>query len=200
MSLYTKTGDNGTTGLYTGERRLKDDVIFQVLGDIDEANSQLGLSIPLPVTYVSWMQWLLDPAIEEKREYQEAIEKFLRDTQSRLLDLGSCIATPLGTANEVKLNRTRFSPDHVTDLELWIDELSRKAPPLKNFILPGNAFHMVRCTVRRAERSAVTLAAQGEVDPVVIKYLNRLSDFFFALARFVSYQDGKGEIAYCKAK
>ncbi|RLN60807.1 hypothetical protein BBJ29_005888 [Phytophthora kernoviae] len=154
MKVYTKTGDKGTSQLFSGERRPKNDVVFQALGDTDELNAQIGV------------------AVEQVRlANNEFLPSKLEQIQSRLFDLGACVATPLTTASEMKQQRTGvFDEANVTQLELWIDEMDLELPPLKSFILPS-----------------------GDVDGVVQRYLNRLSDFLFVSARFAAVRDGKEE-------
>jgi len=118
-SLYTGTGDRGKSSLYNMERRYKDDAVFMALGDTDELNSAIGVARE----YV---------CVSDEME----LESKLTDIQSRLLDVGSSIATPPRSSNEKRLARTSFEESNVKELEGWIDALDEKVPPLKNFILP----------------------------------------------------------------
>ncbi|EGZ16790.1 hypothetical protein PHYSODRAFT_285842 [Phytophthora sojae] len=183
MKVYTKTGDKGTSQLFSGERRPKNDAVFQALGDTDELNAQIGV------------------AVEQARVAANAfLPPKLEQIQSRLFDLGACVATPLTSASETKQRRTGvFDEANVTQLELWIDEMDAELPPLKCFILPSGGglasthLHVARAVCRRAERSVVPLVAAGDVDGVVQRYLNRLSDFLFVSARFAALKEGKEE-------
>lgn len=123
MKVYTKTGDKGTSQLFSGERRPKNDAVFQALGDTDELNAQIGV------------------AVEQARVAANAfLPPKLEQIQSRLFDLGACVATPLTSASETKQRRTGvFDEANVTQLELWIDEMDAELPPLKCFILPSGA-------------------------------------------------------------
>ncbi|POM80334.1 ATP:cob(I)alamin adenosyltransferase, partial [Phytophthora palmivora] len=183
MKVYTKTGDKGTSQLFSGERRPKNDAVFQALGDTDELNAQIGV------------------AVEQARLAANAsLPPQLEQIQSRLFDLGACVATPLTSASETKQRRTGvFDEANVTQLEHWIDAMDAELPPLKCFILPSGGglasthLHVARAVCRRAERSVVPLVAAGDVDGVVQRYLNRLSDFLFVSARYAALKEGKEE-------
>eukprot|EP00611_Tribonema_gayanum_P007661 TRINITY_DN1707_c0_g1_i2.p1 TRINITY_DN1707_c0_g1~~TRINITY_DN1707_c0_g1_i2.p1 ORF type:complete len:272 (-),score=65.31 TRINITY_DN1707_c0_g1_i2:322-1047(-) len=183
--LYTKTGDKGASSLYSGERRSKTDATFQALGASDELNSVIGVA----------------------REYcvlaGNGLDELLAEIQSRLFDVGACIATPRDKASEAKLAKTAFPPKCTAEVEFAIDELDSKLPPLKTFILPSGGLaavhlHLARVVCRRAERSAIPLVEAGEVDPEVGRYLNRLSDFLFAAARYASHVEGAPETSWVK--
>ncbi|KAK9807148.1 hypothetical protein WJX73_000332 [Symbiochloris irregularis] len=191
MRIYTKTGDDGTSSLYTGERRPKSDVTFQALGDVDELNSALG---------VARAAFALEKA--EQSSFQEHQEQ-LESIQSRLLDAGSAIATPQDSASEAQLSRAAFDTSSASELEEWLDHWQEQLPPLTNFILPSGgsaacALHMARTICRRAERSVMPLASSGATDKAVGVYLNRLSDYLFVLARAVAQQSGEREVIYKK--
>ncbi|KAE9032885.1 hypothetical protein PR002_g8966 [Phytophthora rubi] len=187
MKVYTKTGDKGTSQLFSGERRPKSDAVFQALGDTDELNAQSGVAVEQARAGASNAQYMyLPPKLEQ--------------IQSRLFDLGACVATPLTSASEAKQRRAgAFAEANVAQLELWIDEMDAQLPPLKCFILPSGGglasthLHVARAVCRRAERSVVPLVAAGDVDGVVQRYLNRLSDFLFVSARFAAVTEGKEE-------
>ena len=123
---------------------------------------------------------------------------------SRLFDLGSCIATPIDTTKStIKMNRVKFSDDNVIQLEKEIDKMDEVLPPLKNFILPsGNrasvSLHLSRTIARRSERLIVPLVRNGSVDSVVQRYLNRLSDFLFVSARYITVKENLKEIIWKK--
>jgi ATP:cob(I)alamin adenosyltransferase len=120
--IYTKTGDAGTSSLYNGTRRPKTDPVFDALGHTDELNAHIGIA----------------------REYciaeQNALDERLAEIQSRLMDVGSHVATPIKSSQTTKIERTAFSEAHVDRLENWIDQLDSELPPLKNFILPVNCY------------------------------------------------------------
>ncbi|KAG7385499.1 hypothetical protein PHYPSEUDO_001449 [Phytophthora pseudosyringae] len=183
MKVYTKTGDTGTSQLFSGERRPKDDAVFQALGDTDELNAQLGV------------------AVEQARAAAHGfLPPKLEHIQSRLFDLGACVATPLTSASGAKQRCAgAFDEANVAQLERWIDEMDTELPPLTSFILPSGGglasthLHVARAVCRRAERSVVPLVAAGDVDGVVQRYLNRLSDFLFVAARFAAVKEGKEE-------
>ncbi|ETI54470.1 ATP:cob(I)alamin adenosyltransferase [Phytophthora nicotianae CJ01A1] len=183
MKVYTKTGDKGTSQLFSGERRPKNDAVFQALGDTDELNAHIGV------------------AVEQARVVANVyLPPKLEQIQSRLFDLGACVATPLTSASETKQRRTGvFDEANVTQLEHWIDEMDTELPPIKCFILPSGGgltsthLHVARAVCRRAERSVVPLVAAGDVDGVVQRYLNRLSDFLFVSARYAAVKEDKEE-------
>lgn len=177
MKIYTRTGDFGMTSLFSGERVSKDDIIFDLLGSVDEGNSTLGLALSLL------------PEIESLRQTREQIEI----VQHALFDAGASLATPLSCHQPKKIEKTRFDEEAITQLERWIDEIEAQIPPLKTFILPGGhsagaALHLARSIIRRAERLAVQRHKQEEVPQSIRIYLNRLSDFLFMLSRFVNHQ------------
>ncbi len=168
--IYTRTGDDGTTGLVDGSRRAKSDIRMQAIGDVDEANSFIGVAIVA-----------LGGA--------EPAAQLLR-IQNDLFDLGADIATPGQdfTPSEMVL---RIVPLQVEWLEAAIDGLNETLAPLTSFILPGGSdqaasLHVARAVSRRAERSLVALSALEPVNPQALAYLNRLSDFLFVAARWVN--------------
>lgn len=164
--IYTRTGDDGTTGLVDGTRRAKCDARMHAIGEVDEANSLIGLA-----------------AIA----CSDVNARNLQRIQNDLFDLGADLATPGDdfTPSEMVL---RIVPSQVAWLETAIDTLNEGLPSLTSFILPGGSeaaarIHVARATVRRAERGAVALAATESVNPQALQYLNRLSDYLFVLAR-----------------
>jgi len=186
-SVYTRTGDKGSTSLYTGERRSKNDPIFEALGTVDELNAHIGL------------------AREHCILAENNLHIVLEDIQSRLFDAGTHIATPLTTATQGLLRRAEFPSSTLKELELKIDELDSQLPMLRNFILPGGGLaaselHVCRTISRRAERLIVSLYAAGSLDATLLKYINRLSDFFFVAARWVALKSGKQEVIYKKGQ
>lgn len=186
LRVYTRTGDAGTTSLFNGERKGKDELFFAALGDVDELNAHIGL------------------AREHCSLEHVGIEEQLVEIQSRLLDAGSAVATPQRSSSPERLQRTSF-PDHATQLEEWIDAMDDTLPQLKNFILPSGGLasaqlHVARTVCRRAERALVPLVRDGDLDSGVAKYMNRLSDYLFVAARFAAAKAGKAEQIYKKAK
>ena len=178
--VYTKTGDKGTTGLIGGTRVAKDSLRIEAYGTVDELNSFLGLGT----------DQLGDPAINE----------WILEIQDRLFTLGASLATDPEKAPKQKL--PDLHPEDIEWLEQRIDEMDDKLPVMKSFILPGGSvaastFHVARCVCRRAERLCVHLVNQEEfVAEVVLKYLNRLSDFLFVLARYIVQLQGAKEIPW----
>lgn len=179
FKIYTKTGDSGKTSLFGGKRVYKDNDRIEAYGTVDELNSFVGL--------------LRDSLKEEK------FVKSLAAIQNKLFDIGSYLATPGQKATEI----TAVKEANISWLEDRIDEMESDLPQLANFILPGghpfvsNA-HICRTICRRAERRVVSLAQDTEINPFVIRYLNRLSDYFFVLARSIGRQYEVGEIKWTK--
>ncbi|MBX7165596.1 MAG: cob(I)yrinic acid a,c-diamide adenosyltransferase [Pirellulales bacterium] len=179
MKIYTRTGDQGETGLFGGPRVSKDAPRIEAYGTVDELNAVLGLVLTAP----------LPPAIGE----------ILRRVQHELFELGAQLATP----DPAKHNLSLIGPDKVAAIEAEIDRYEATLPPLKNFILPGGSpaaawLHLARTVSRRAERRVVTLArSPGEhvsIDAGI--YLNRLSDLLFVLARAVNAQAGVADVPW----
>ncbi len=163
--VYTKTGDKGTTSLYNGTRMGKDAVFFNVLGENDELSSRIGMlySIVTPNQDIDGFN----------------IKEVLRSIQSLLQDINSNIAKAVCTIPE----------SSISDLEGYIDIMAARMPPLTKFILPGHYMcdsqaHLCRTQVRKAERYLWTMNVSVGVDSVICRYMNRLSDFFFMLARW----------------
>lgn len=165
MKIYTKTGDSGTTSLLGGVRVSKAHVRIEAYGTVDELNAYVGL--------------LRDQEVNARRK------DFLKEIQDRLFTLGAELATEPGTDKVVKPS---LLDSDITALEDSMDEMEKGLEPLKNFILPGghqsvSFAHLARCVCRRAERITITLSDQEPVDQLVLKYLNRLSDYLFMLGR-----------------
>eukprot|EP00160_Parvularia_atlantis_P015628 Unigene4559_Nuclearia_a/m.13918 Unigene4559_Nuclearia_a/g.13918 ORF Unigene4559_Nuclearia_a/g.13918 Unigene4559_Nuclearia_a/m.13918 type:complete len:250 (+) Unigene4559_Nuclearia_a:451-1200(+) len=185
VRIYTRTGDKGTSSLFSGERRAKDDAVFEALGTIDELSSALGLAREF--------------CVEVANELQGQLEEI----QCLLIDIGANVATPRAAAGPTRLSRTEFDVDgHLTEeLERSIDRMDDALPPLRNFILPSGgrasaALHIARGVCRRAERRVVPLIEQDQASHAVGVYLNRLSDYLFTAARFAAMREGKPEVAY----
>ena len=172
--IYTRTGDDGTTGLGNGERRWKYDLRVEAYGTVDEANSAIGMARVQTV------------------EKHPSIDAMLARIQNDLFDLGADLATP-DTGEKLGYEPLRIITSQVEKIERDIDALNGPIAPLNSFILPGGspaaaALHLARTIARRAERLMVGLAAKpGEkVSPVAIEYINRVSDFLFVAARAVN--------------
>lgn len=180
MKVYTKTGDKGTTGLIGGTRVPKDSLRIEAYGTIDELNSFLGLAN--------------DQLGDEK------INEWILEIQDRLFTIGTTLATDHTKSTKMKL--PDLHDEDISWLEKKIDEMDAELPVMKSFILPGGSvvgstFHVARCVCRRAERVCVHLVNNEEYVPdVVIKYLNRLSDFLFMLSRYIVHQQGGKEIPW----
>ena len=172
MKIYTKTGDDGSTGLFGGQRVSKSNLRVDVYGTIDELNSVIGIVI----------------ANDPREKMIETLESIC----SKLFVAGSDIATPIENA---KVSIQRISEDDITSLEKLIDEYTSVLPELKHFILPGGSktsayLHLARTVCRRAERLAVELSLSENIGDFIIRYLNRLSDFLFTASRYANYLEG----------
>ena len=181
MKIYTKTGDSGTTALYGGTRVSKASAKVESYGTIDELNSFIG-SAKCEIT-------------------DETVLKQLKKIQFDLFTVGSESSTPtdkLTLANGKSRLALMISEVEIEELENWMDEFEKELQPLQYFILPGGgkgatALHICRTVCRRAERSLVFLNETEEIRPELIKYLNRLSDYLFVLARYISHLNKEEE-------
>lgn len=170
MPIYTRTGDDGTTALFGGKRVLKSDPLVDLYGSIDELNSWVGLVVT---------------GIKDKK-----LREFLFAIQTDLFTIGSTLAGWKGDFNPIK--------PRVDEMEHWIDRMDKSLPRLTNFILPGGSqagarIHITRNVCRRVERLLVSVSKKKTIDPFIIQYINRLSDLFFELARFINKQENVGE-------
>ncbi|KAF9982140.1 hypothetical protein BGZ75_006487 [Mortierella antarctica] len=205
--LYTRTGDKGESSLYNGERRVKTDRIFEALGAVDELNSSIGIAHHYCKKSANGLE---EQLIEESFSIHssEKLTQLLygqNQIQCNLQDIGSNIATPRNDASESQLRNTLFDEGHIDKLEGWIDTLDSQLPPLRNFILPSGGessifLHQARSICRRAERTTIPVVEANDADESVLKYLNRLSDYLFAAARFAAKHEHLEENLYKKAK
>lgn len=178
--IYTRTGDNGTTGLVDGSRVAKHDARLNAIGEVDEANSAIGLAMTatgMPPT----------------------IRAMLERVQNDLFDLGADLATPM-TEDEATGGMLRIVAEQPAWLESMIDAVNDDLAALNSFILPGGspaaaALHLARAVARRAERAAVAAADVHRLNPLALAYLNRLSDLLFVLARMMN-QNGASDVLW----
>ena len=182
--IYTRTGDKGTTGLASGERRKKHDLRVEAYGTVDETNACVGLA---------------------RLHTEGDVDAMLSRVQNELFDLGADLATP-ETEKPLPYEPLRILDAQVERLEREIDRLNEALSPLRSFVLPGGspaaaALHLARTVCRRAERLVVALAEKpGEaVSPAAIKYLNRLSDFLFVASRYANDRGG-GDVLWVPGK
>jgi cob(I)alamin adenosyltransferase len=178
--IYTRTGDDGTTGLGSGERRRKDDLRVEAYGTVDEANAAIGLA-----------------------RLATADDKPIAAIQNDLFDLGADLCTPASDTPPA-YEPLRIVEAQVDRLEREIDRLNADLSPLRSFVLPGGtkaaaALHLARTICRRAERLMVALAAQEPVGAPALKYVNRLSDFLFVASRYVNHKAG-GDVLWVPGK
>lgn len=174
--IYTRTGDNGTTGLGDGSRVPKDHLRVEAYGTVDELNSALGVVLA--------------------QEVPEEVRGAFAPVQHELFDLGGELCIP---------GREVIGEEHIARLEQVLDQLNAALPPLKEFVLPGGSesaalMHLARTICRRAERHAVTLARAETINPFAIKYLNRLSDLLFVAARYINVSRQEPEVLWRPAQ
>lgn len=165
--IYTTTGDDGTTGLVGGQRVPKDSIHIETSGTLDELNALLG--------------------VVRSHTLPEEVDRVLQDIQNDLFTIGTQVSTPA----ECRARVREIGDEEITNLEHEIDALEDRLPSLRQFILPGGskeaaALHLARTVARRAERRCVTLSRSAQIDPRILRYLNRLSDFLFLLARYAN--------------
>ena len=175
--IYTRTGDDGTTGLGDGARVAKDDVRVEAFGSVDETNSALGMVLAAP-------------------DLPAAIADCLTEVQHDLFDLGGELCLPGWRA---------IDDGFVTRLESALDTFNADLPPLKEFILPGggpaaSACHLARTICRRAERRLCTLGRGADVNPAAARYLNRLSDLLFVIARVLARHERGREVLWKRGR
>jgi cob(I)alamin adenosyltransferase len=181
VRIYTRTGDKGDTALFGGGRVPKDDARVEAYGDIDELNAALGMARSI--------------------EMMPRIDEVLVPVQRDLFSIGALLATPDHDKMREQLGKARIDDDRIKQLERHIDDGESELEPLRAFIIPGGtpkaaALHVARTVCRRAERRVVKLAHDVELPPLVVIYLNRLSDLLFVLARVANRRAGAGEVTW----
>jgi cob(I)alamin adenosyltransferase len=181
MKIYTRTGDEGETSLFGGGRVRKDHPRTSAYGDVDELSSAIGLA--------------------RATEPADLFDELLQGVQRDLFSVGGRLATPRPEKVAKKMEKAVLPPERAAALELVMDDAERELPPLQAFVLPGGtpkaaALHLARTVCRRAERSVVALAAEDEVPPEILIYLNRLSDLLFTLARLANHRAGTPDLTW----
>lgn len=179
MKIYTRTGDGGETALFDGRRVSKADLRVDAYGEIDELNAAIGVALASGLAAIA-----------------ADVAAMLEHIQRDLFAVGGTLADPAHRVAE-RVQKMAVGQAEVLRLEQWIDELEASLPPLRRFLLPGGsapggALHLARTICRRAERRIVSLGG-GEADPVLLAYVNRLSDFLFVAARAVNHRAGIAE-------
>lgn len=189
MKVYTKTGDTGTTSLFGGTRVPKHHIRIESYGTVDELNSHIGLI--------------------RDQEINQLYKNVLIEVQDRLFTVGAILATPpekeVLKNGEKRLQNLGIRETDIEFLEKEIDNMEASLPPMTHFVLPGghttvSYCHIARCVCRRAERLAVHLNDIEPTDELVIKYLNRLSDYLFVLARKLSFDLNADEVQWIPRK
>ncbi len=178
--VYTLTGDKGTTSLVGGQRVAKDDIRVEAYGTVDELNAHIGM------------------LAHELKGKDAEVEQLLFKVQNKLFNVGAYLATEQKSADDPVYG---LGDDDVKAIEAMIDALDEQLPPMRGFILPGGTRASVCCDLcrtvtRRAERRVVTLASQRSLNPLAQRYLNRLSDFFFILARHCNVAASVPEVVW----
>jgi len=181
MPIYTRTGDEGTTGLFGGGRVPKDHPRVVAYGEVDELNAAIGLARATPPTQLA--------------------DGLLETVQRDLFALGGHLATPDPAKVAKALERATLSEERIREFERAIDAADTELAPLRAFVLPAGtpkaaALHLARTICRRAERSVVRLAREDQVPPLFVTYLNRLSDLLFTLARLANHRGGGGDVTW----
>ena len=197
MKIYTRTGDDGTTGLFGGPRVSKDSSRIEAYGTVDELNSILGMvRSALPITDPWGAEQITGEGArpDSVSSRLDALHSWLDRIQSELFDLGADLATPM----DGKASVVRISGDAAERLESDIDRMEENLEPLKAFILPSGheaatRFHLARTVCRRAERRVISLAQHEDINAHCVVYLNRLSDALFTAARAVNAATGTKE-------
>jgi cob(I)alamin adenosyltransferase len=182
VKIYTKTGDHGETGLFDGTRVSKDTPRVEAYGDVDELNALLGIVLAF---------------IADDEEIRACLLTIQRD----LFVVGAQLADPSARVEAKRGEKASFSADKVTELETWIDQFETSLSPLRQFILPGGSkggstLHHARTVCRRAERRIVSLSHHTDIEPLLITYMNRLSDFLFVAARLENSRQSRPEIPW----
>lgn len=181
MKIYTRRGDGGETGFFGGERTGKDDARVEAYGSVDELSAAIGLA----------------KAHVTAGETRERLGLL----QADLFTVGAHLATPPPRPGRRAPELPVLSTGRVQEMESWIDAAHEECAPLRHFVLPAGSagacrLHVARAVCRRAERRVVTLAGRSQVEPGIIAYLNRLSDYLFAAARLENHRDGRGDIQW----
>jgi len=179
VKIYTKTGDRGETGLFDGSRVPKHSPRVDAYGEVDELNAILGVALAF---------------IRDDEELRACLLAIQRD----LFVVGAHLADPTARVEAKRGEKAHLTEEKVTQLEHWIDQFEEGLPPLRRFILPGGSkggatLHHARTVCRRAERRIVALSQQVEVSPLIITYMNRLSDFLFVTARVENLRKNRPE-------
>lgn len=185
MKIYTKTGDKGKTSLMDGTRIYKDDIRVEAYGTIDELNSVIGLIV----------SEIDNGKLTREKEVYEKLKKKLVTIQNNLFEIGARLANPQVSENEKLL---QIIDEHTHHLEAYIDEMTIELPELTFFILPGGGkigslLHLARTVSRRAERRVVALTQQENIEKEILVYINRLSDLFHTMSRYINFKEQKKE-------
>lgn len=188
MKIYTKTGDDGSTGLFGGGRVSKASLRVDAYGTVDELNAILGVA----------RCHLNEPSVQDLFQH-------ITEIQTELFTLGAELACAIGGEKSLEKHMSFITQEASLRLETWIDEADGELPPLKNFVLPGGSLaaaslHHARCVARRAERLVVELSSKEPVRTIIVVYLNRLSDLLFTWARVCNVRKEIQDIPWAPRK
>ncbi len=187
MKLYTRSGDDGTTGLFGGGRVSKDHPRIEAYGTVDELNACIGLAAS---------------ACRSAQPYEARLLAIFSQVQSRLFDIGADLATPADSKAAAQV--VRIDQAFVQEIEAWIDEVDGTNPPIRTFVMPGGSelaarLHVARTVCRRAERLMIHLGHTEPVSEGAIIWMNRLSDLLFAMARQANHAQGIADVPWVPA-
>ncbi len=173
MAYYTRKGDDGTSGMLGEGRPSKSDPVFHAVGDVDELNSAIGVAL-----YYT---------------HDHMVRARLKEIQNELFIIGANLSSP-----KTKIRQAKLDSKSLEMLENSIDDMGRRIPPLKKFVIPGGCeaavhLHLARSVARRAERDVVAASKKRKVDPVLLSYMNRLSSYLFVAAIYLNYTEGVKE-------
>ena len=184
LKIYTKTGDDGTTSLIGGTKVPKSHLRIEAYGTVDELNAILGLVLC---------------SCDEGHPFERRLKEIVGCIQSRLFDIGADLATPEGAKQQSKIHR--IDEADVAESEAWIDEVDAANPPLRTFVMPAGTelaarLHVARTVSRRTERTIISLGSIEPVGEPLLRYMNRLSDLFFAMARRANHERGHPDVPW----
>jgi cob(I)alamin adenosyltransferase len=202
MKLYTRSGDDGSTGLFGGDRVKKSHPRIEACGNVDELNAAIGWTLALLAGLKSGQSNdVRQASIAPPRfdAFRQSLLEILTTLQSRLFDLGADLATPHDSKHLAKVKR--INADHVSHAERWIDEIDDANAPISAFILPGGTelaarLHLARTVCRRAERAIVCLGEAEAINPAALIFINRISDLLFAMARRANGEAGVRDVEW----
>jgi len=201
--LYTRSGDDGTTGLFGGGRVAKDHPRVDAYGCVDELNAAIGLAAAEAVRLRAALPANGSDATAAagQRDFLNLALHIFADLQSRLFDIGADLATPEDAPAKHESKILRIGEAHVLEAERWIDDIDAGNLPMRQFVMPGGTelaarLHLARTICRRAERAIVSLQRTEKVTPGTLRYINRVSDLLFTMARRANREAGSPDVPW----